>query len=166
MYTADTTTFDELYEDKSRSWRSFGHDTLYKVENHDVDNLLVVEDQMAPHQILDRAIKSVLGNDFGYDVAQTRNDVKTLLDNRESYDLVLLDNRIPTRDGGDPRTGNGYGLHEDISDHSPGAIIAGTSSMHSDVGNSPDLFVSKRRDRGGEIKAIEELYDLITSKGL
>jgi len=107
--------------------------------------LLLVEDQGPPLRALEGAIKAILPkycsgfSPQDYDVARCYAKAEELISSH-SYDLILLDHRMPCQDTGELETEDfnafcsrleniGYGLIPLIKEKSPSAVIIGTSSL-------------------------------------
>lgn len=107
--------------------------------------LLIVEDQSPPLRALEGAIKAILPkycpgfSPQDYDVARCYSQAEGLISSH-SYDLILLDHRMPCEATGnleqedfqafcDKLENIGYGLIPLIKEKSPSAVIIGTSSL-------------------------------------
>jgi CheY-like chemotaxis protein len=142
-------------------WRNMGNETK---------KILVVEDQSGPRMALQCAIKQVVpGHWPGFDEKRDVDYKACYVDaqdavNQGSYNLILLDHRMPYENVGDlERTdfdrfcktlGNmGYGLIPEIRARSPRTIIIGTSSLSSDElreFQKPDFTMRKMYDKSDE----------------
>lgn len=133
--------------------------------------ILVVEDQEATLEALINAVTSVMVEFFpknSISIAKWYGMAKELIE-EESYDLVLLDHRMPydnpgctDRDSSFSRKCQdvGYRLIPLIREKNPNALIIGTSSLDRDEledYSSPDYHISKMwGEASKELQAILE----------
>ena len=115
--------------------------------------VLIVEDQKYPLESLEWAVKKFFAS---YSIAKSYNQASELIE-RDEFDVVFLDNRMPLEDQGDLEERDmrkfsesleniGYTLIPMIKSRNPKVIVIGTSSMSKNELNGmpfPDYKMSK-----------------------
>ena len=126
--------------------------------------ILIVEDQSGPLEALESAVKRVAPKYFPElhcDTARCYEDAQRMIQDsydQDSYDIVLLDHRMPIKNTGDLEDTDfqafsnslrnaGYSLIDEIKRHNSRTVVIGTSSLpQSELGrqSSPDYTMSKQ----------------------
>ena len=121
--------------------------------------VLIVEDQDMTLELLEAALKAVLGKDVVYDVARSKNGVVALLEQHQ-YDLVLIDHRIPydhvvglerkdMRAYSETLHNMGYHLIPVVTEKNPDDVVIGTSSLKEELKSIPKPHYTIRKEWGG-----------------